>query len=244
MTTPWARWAAERLAEAGFTEAPAGEREALLALLAAGTIVTTDHPDDTRALARARLALAALPARPPEGRDEGGAVAALLLLGHRDLAARLTLRAAAPDGGAVEAAFRAWTGGPVTGRPMAGAAGGEREGGDAEGAAATVARVVGERVALAPRADRDELEVEVRATPGRWLRLERLRVGATTLDLAVRARGEVVTLGAARRAGPPIQLVARLAGAPATLVEADEVALPGPDVRLELRAEHEVRWYR
>lgn len=83
------------------------------------------------------------------------------------------------------------------------------------------------------------------ALPGEWreMALEKLRVGATTLDLLVRRTPSALVLRASRLHGPRLRLeVEPPAGASVTGVMVDEVPLGAPRAAFELAGEHEVQF--
>jgi len=187
MTGSWADANAALLAARGLESLDAAAAQALLALLHAGTLVEADLATmralDLERLARWRaLAAGTLPVAEAERAAIG-----LLALGHREPARQRLITAPTS---ALTSAWAAWVG--------------EGEG----GTAASPLELEGLR--LRPAADRGELTLEVHDPLPPRLALRRLRVGASVLDVALRARPAGLVLRLARLHGPPIVVTAAL----------------------------------
>lgn len=98
---------------------------------------------------------------------------------------------------------------------------------------------------LHPDAVRGELEM-LPKLPAGWneMTLQRVRVGATTLDLRLRRRPERTVLTVYRSAGPPLKLRIGLRDRSGTgPITLDEVELGGPEIRFTTEESHEVAFY-
>ena len=73
--------------------------------------------------------------------------------------------------------------------------------------------------------------------------LSRLRVGRTVADVRCRSRGELVSIGIRRGAGPPIVVDCGVRGLSVTDVLVDGVSVAGSRVRFELREAHDVQFH-
>lgn len=98
---------------------------------------------------------------------------------------------------------------------------------------------------IRPDAIRGELRL-MPALPRQWneMTLQRLRVGATTLDLRLRRRAERTVIAVRRSAGPPLKLRLglrdRVGHGPVTV---DEVELSGPEIVFTTGEENEVTFH-
>jgi hypothetical protein len=219
--SPWADANAALLAARGLELLPPEEARALLALLHAGTLVETADEAALRALDLRRLAWAReVASDTTDPAQAERAALGLLALGHRD-AARAR-RAAAPSA-TLDRAWADWVG-------------------EGTGGAGEACALVLEGLRLQPAADRGELHVTVtEPVPGR-LAVRRLRVGASVLDVEVRARRGGLVLRIARTHGPALIVTVDLPArfALATVDEVEGLALP---LRFEVRDRHEVVAY-
>ncbi len=111
--------------------------------------------------------------------------------------------------------------------------------------AALVLAVIEGLWGLKPDAIRGELQISPALPPG-WqdMTLQRVRIGATTLDLRVRRRPEHVVVAVRRSAGPPLKLRIglrdRVAGGVVTL---DDIELGGQEVAFTTEESHQVAFY-
>ena len=73
--------------------------------------------------------------------------------------------------------------------------------------------------------------------------LSRLRVGRTVADVRCRIRGELVSIGVRRGAGPPIVVDCSVRGLPVVDMLVDGMPVAGSRVRFELREAHDVQFH-
>lgn len=73
--------------------------------------------------------------------------------------------------------------------------------------------------------------------------LSRLRIGRTVLDVRVRSRGELVSVGVRRGSGPPIVMDCTLRGATVAEMLVDGEAVGGTRSRFEVRDAHDVQFH-
>lgn len=219
---PWAAVNAALLAARSLGDLPEEDARALLALLHAGTLVEADAAT-MRALDLRRLACSRQLAAGALAADEAERAATrLLALGHRDPARGLL---AASPSEALLGAWADWTG----------------EGPDGAGAGAAAGLTL-EGLTLVPAARRGELRLSVTEPLPARLAVRRLRVGASVLDVEVRARSGGLRLGIARTHGPTLVVTVELPERFGSVM-VDDVEGLAPPLRFELRDRHEVVAY-